>query len=92
MLSHTWKRTKKGKESAKKSAEESHEDIEDVLASLDSPSSMSKKWYDPLVPKQIKYGVEDAVKVLYEGPQKCSCCINWVEEYPDNLRELTSYK
>ena len=87
MLSHKWKRTKNGKEPAKKSAEESHEDIEDVLASLYSSSSKSKKWYDPIVPNGIKYGVEDNVKKLYEGPQKCSCCINWVEEYPDNLRE-----
>lgn len=27
------------------------------------------------------------VKTLYEGPPKCSCCINWVEEYPQDLRE-----
>jgi hypothetical protein len=26
------------------------------------------------------------VKTLYEGPQKCSCCINWVEEYPDDVK------
>ncbi|KAI1740251.1 P-loop containing nucleoside triphosphate hydrolase protein [Xylaria scruposa] len=24
---------------------------------------------------------------LYEGPQKCSCCINWVEDYPNDLKE-----
>ncbi|KAK5631151.1 hypothetical protein RRF57_006866 [Xylaria bambusicola] len=26
------------------------------------------------------------VKVLYEGPPKCPCCKNWVEEYPDDVR------
>ncbi|KAI0525365.1 hypothetical protein F5B22DRAFT_589595 [Xylaria bambusicola] len=29
---------------------------------------------------------ECEVKVLYEGPPKCPCCKNWVEEYPDDLR------
>ncbi|KAF4543378.1 uncharacterized protein LTHEOB_77 [Lasiodiplodia theobromae] len=24
---------------------------------------------------------------LYEGPQKCLCCINWVEEYPEDIKE-----
>ncbi|KAL9617549.1 MAG: hypothetical protein Q9160_007666 [Pyrenula sp. 1 TL-2023] len=27
------------------------------------------------------------VKVLYEGPRKCHCCINWVEEYPEDVKE-----
>ncbi|KAI0404112.1 hypothetical protein F4802DRAFT_568975 [Xylaria palmicola] len=26
------------------------------------------------------------VQTLYEGPPKCKCCKNWVEEYPDDLR------
>ncbi|KAI1328446.1 hypothetical protein F5Y16DRAFT_419887 [Xylariaceae sp. FL0255] len=26
------------------------------------------------------------VQTLYEGPPKCQCCKNWVEEYPDDLR------
>ncbi|TLS20219.1 uncharacterized protein PpBr36_11501 [Pyricularia pennisetigena] len=26
------------------------------------------------------------IKILYEGPPKCDCCINWVEEYPDDLK------
>ncbi|OTB01387.1 hypothetical protein M426DRAFT_25691 [Hypoxylon sp. CI-4A] len=26
------------------------------------------------------------VKTLYEGPMKCACCVNWVEEPPADLR------
>ncbi|KAJ8130344.1 hypothetical protein O1611_g3284 [Lasiodiplodia mahajangana] len=26
------------------------------------------------------------VKTLYEGPPKCFCCINWVEEKPDDIK------
>lgn len=36
---------------------------------------------------EYQIGMEDSVKPLYEGPAKCRCCINWVEEYPDNLKE-----
>jgi hypothetical protein len=25
------------------------------------------------------------VKNLWEGKQKCSCCVNWIEEYPDDV-------
>jgi hypothetical protein len=31
--------------------------------------------------------MECSIKNLYEGPSKCSCCINWVEEYPDDVKE-----
>lgn len=31
-------------------------------------------------------GSELTIQTLYEGPSKCKCCINWVEEYPDDLR------
>ncbi|KAI1498632.1 putative AAA family ATPase [Biscogniauxia marginata] len=27
------------------------------------------------------------IKTLFEGPPKCSCCINWVEERPDDLSQ-----
>ncbi|KAH7323170.1 P-loop containing nucleoside triphosphate hydrolase protein [Stachybotrys elegans] len=33
-------------------------------------------------------GGECDVKLLYEGPPRCDCCINWVEQYPEDLREL----
>ncbi|KAI1384743.1 putative AAA family ATPase [Hypoxylon trugodes] len=26
-----------------------------------------------------------AVKTLYEGERKCACCVNWVEELPDDV-------
>ncbi|KAL4812159.1 P-loop containing nucleoside triphosphate hydrolase protein [Aspergillus spinulosporus] len=26
------------------------------------------------------------IQTLYEGPPKCRCCKNWVDEYPDGLR------
>ncbi|KAK8023591.1 hypothetical protein PG993_011657 [Apiospora rasikravindrae] len=31
-------------------------------------------------------GTEHDVQTLYPGPPKCKCCINWVEEYPTNLK------
>ncbi|OJI97958.1 hypothetical protein ASPVEDRAFT_24871 [Aspergillus versicolor CBS 583.65] len=31
-------------------------------------------------------GSECAIQTLYEGPPKCRCCKNWVEQYPDDLR------
>ncbi|RSL74029.1 hypothetical protein CEP53_000589 [Fusarium sp. AF-6] len=37
-------------------------------------------------PPQAKEGSQCAIQTLYEGPQKCTCCINWVELYPDDLR------
>ncbi|GIK05562.1 hypothetical protein Aspvir_009675 [Aspergillus viridinutans] len=36
--------------------------------------------------QQSSEGSECAIQVLYEGPPKCQCCKNWVEEYPDDLR------
>lgn len=32
--------------------------------------------------------LECSIKTLYEGPRKCSCCTNWVEEYPEDILEL----
>ncbi|KAK6823320.1 hypothetical protein RU639_006043 [Aspergillus parasiticus] len=29
---------------------------------------------------------QPVIQTLYEGPSKCHCCKNWVEEYPDDLR------
>ncbi|KAE8317342.1 hypothetical protein BDV41DRAFT_561566 [Aspergillus transmontanensis] len=31
-------------------------------------------------------GSQSVIQTLYEGPSKCHCCKNWVEEYPDDLR------
>ena len=30
-------------------------------------------------------GQQATIKELFEGPPKCDCCINWVEEVPDDL-------
>ena len=35
-------------------------------------------------------GTTNTIKHLYEGPEKCRCCINWVEEYPDDLKDSAS--
>ncbi|RFN52323.1 p-loop containing nucleoside triphosphate hydrolase protein [Fusarium flagelliforme] len=34
----------------------------------------------------LEEGEKCEIQTLYEGPPKCTCCKNWVEEYPDNLR------
>lgn len=36
--------------------------------------------------RQPPEGSECAIQTLYEGPPKCQCCKNWVEEYSDDLR------
>jgi len=35
-----------------------------------------------------EHGLDCSVKTLYEGPEKCHCCTNWVEEYPQDIREF----
>lgn len=39
----------------------------------------------PEEPKPTTEGSECSIQTLYEGPPKCNCCKNWVEEYPDDL-------
>jgi len=34
-----------------------------------------------------EYGTECDVQTLYEGPPKCDCCKNWIEEYPADLKQ-----
>ncbi|KAF4535921.1 uncharacterized protein LTHEOB_12447 [Lasiodiplodia theobromae] len=29
----------------------------------------------------------DEAKILYEGGEKCDCCINWTETYPEDVKE-----
>ncbi|KAI0193019.1 P-loop containing nucleoside triphosphate hydrolase protein [Xylaria flabelliformis] len=33
-------------------------------------------------------GEECVAKNVYEGPPKCKCCINWVDEYPDDIKKV----
>ena len=58
--------------------------LKDILAGIYlNPESKPK--LDESHDEQL--GMSGSVKKLYEGPSKCACCINWVEEYPDNLKE-----
>ena len=41
-----------------------------------------------IAPKDAKPGMFSGVKNLYEGPTRCACCINWVEEYPDDTKAI----
>jgi len=34
----------------------------------------------------LEEGEKCEIQTLYEGAPKCTCCKNWVEEYPENLR------
>jgi hypothetical protein len=36
---------------------------------------------------KITQGMKAEVMTLFEGPPKCDCCTNWVEEYPDDIGE-----
>jgi hypothetical protein len=96
MLPQSWRKIKKGKEKEKgllggdsAKINDTHEDIDDVLARFDNPFTWNpENSYTAANPKpQFEIGMEDSIKPLYEGPEKCKCCINWVEEYPDNLKE-----
>jgi hypothetical protein len=39
-----------------------------------------------IAPKDSKEGMFSGIKNLYEGLPRCNCCINWVEEYPDDTK------
>jgi hypothetical protein len=43
-----------------------------------------------LLPKEPKLevaeGAECSIQTLYEGNKKCTCCKNWVVDYPEDLR------
>lgn len=64
--------------------------ITDIHAKPDSDSaSESQSTSNGLKTPQheeIQLGSECAIQTLYEGPPKCDCCKNWVEEYPEDLR------
>ena len=32
-------------------------------------------------------GMKPEILDLFEGPPRCKCCTNWVEEYPDDIKE-----
>jgi len=37
--------------------------------------------------RKVAQGMKPETMTLFEGPPKCACCINWVEEYPDDIKE-----
>lgn len=49
----------------------------------DDPKSPSDAQNKP----KVAQGMKPETMTLFEGPPKCTCCINWVEEYPDDLKE-----
>ncbi|KAJ3949653.1 uncharacterized protein N0V96_000777 [Colletotrichum fioriniae] len=55
-----------------------------------SPAIDATQLPGPLEGSKIEHGLTEGykceVQTLYEGPPKCQCCKNWVEEYPDDLR------
>ncbi|KAI0854881.1 P-loop containing nucleoside triphosphate hydrolase protein [Xylaria cubensis] len=60
--------------------------LEDVLEDV----RINPPTEDPETLPSEHIGTRCDTKTLYEGPKKCDCCINWVEEYPSNTtREST---
>ncbi|CAG8922116.1 unnamed protein product [Penicillium salamii] len=47
----------------------------------------SKSMSSNTTQQQPSDGSECAIQTLYEGPPKCGCCKNWVEQYPQDLCE-----
>lgn len=54
------------------------------------PLGGSSQTAAPLTPPEpdahLDQGFKCEIQTLYEGPRKCQCCINWVEEYPQDPR------
>lgn len=59
---------------------EAVEDTKHLQADEDISSSLQEF-------EDLGFGAKSTAKKLYEGPPKCKCCINWVEEYPKDLSE-----
>lgn len=49
----------------------------------DDPNARSDAQDKP----KVAQGMKPEIMTLFEGPPKCRCCINWVEEYPDDVKE-----
>ncbi|KAI2626787.1 P-loop containing nucleoside triphosphate hydrolase protein [Hypoxylon sp. NC1633] len=54
--------------------------LEEGLAALRLPQTQQ------LTPPP-SIGTICGTKTLYEGPKRCDCCINWVEQYPEHIKE-----
>jgi len=55
------------------SADTKHEDLD-----VQSDGETEHKFAEGMKPKILN---------LFEGPPKCPCCVNWVEQYPDDIKE-----
>lgn len=55
--------------------------LSDVMAVLDSADGMQRSTPLPI-------GMKPASILLFQGPPKCPCCINWVTEQPDDIEEI----
>ncbi|KAJ5835805.1 hypothetical protein N7447_001831 [Penicillium robsamsonii] len=60
--------------------------LSNTLKTLQPEKRDSESTSPKTTEQQLSEGSECAVQTLYEGPPKCECCKNWVEEYPDDLR------
>lgn len=63
----------------------SNELSDDLGIPFDTGDSKSTSSNTPQ--QQPSDGLECAIQTLYEGPPKCPCCKNWVEQYPQDLGE-----
>lgn len=63
--------------------------LSSIIADLESAGKPELELPAPEISteQQASEGSECAIQTLYEGPPKCDCCKNWVEEYPDDLRK-----
>ncbi|KAK0619680.1 P-loop containing nucleoside triphosphate hydrolase protein [Immersiella caudata] len=63
--------------------------VDDLLTSGDEPFSVIERLADAIrTETDVRISDEDRerlVQELYEGPKKCACCINWINETPPDI-------
>lgn len=86
------KAAKKGEggENADGSAESVTADADDV-SDLETPVQILSEVHPHhsagnQIRKKKATGLRSEAKTLYEGPPKCTCCVNWVEKIPSDAR------
>jgi hypothetical protein len=74
-----------------KSQDDTEDGSEGIIVDLEDASDPEVQTHNPFgtphkIGKQIKKkkvtGLRSEAKTLYEGPRKCTCCVNWVEKPP----------
>lgn len=60
--------------------------LPDILSDLKTGEGSAATTAVGQLTEIVDSGTQCDVQMLYEGPPQCSCCINWVEEYPKNLK------